>query len=352
MSHPEGAPSITTFRGRLRALLEAERREGRHSDVVVLAVDGIPHDLALAAWRHARVSAMRSVFPTTSSTAWLSSLTGLDVGRHGIPGVVFLGPEGTTLNVFQHRGPLGVPDSGNIFSDAEEAGYHPMAVLGDWEPFDCTWRDVLLRSAHRVRGHRFYTEPAHAHAEPSERARSVLDALSRCLETPSERPRLVWCFIDADQHIHHWGYDEPLVRFLECLDDLALQLTARGVRVLAHSDHGLTPTRHLPELERHLDHLQAEHDGVLGGAGRTRWFHVPPAREDRLVSALERALPASVRICPADAVFEPGSLALGRVGRVVLIAEGDEFLTFSGHRFEHGSTTQVELAVPFARWLE
>ncbi|MCP3102429.1 alkaline phosphatase family protein [Myxococcus sp. K15C18031901] len=350
MSLPDSAPSITTFRGRLRELLAREGLEGPRRDVVILAVDGIPFELALTSWRGARITPMRSVFPTTSSTAWLSSLTGLDVGSHGIPGVVFQGPGGGTLNVFQHQGPLHIPETGNIFSDANALGYRALAVMGDWEPFDCTWRDALLRHAHPVRGHRFYTAPSRA--APTELGQAVLRAVSDCLDTPSDGPRLVWCFIDADQHIHHAGYDEPLVRFLECLDDVARQLTARGALVLAHSDHGLTLTHHRPELERLMEQLQAEHDCVLGGAGRTRWFHVHPAREDRLVGALERALPSTVRVVPADTVFDAGSLALERVGRVVLIADGDEFMTFLGHRFEHGSTTQVELSVPLARWLE
>ena len=69
--------SITTFRDRVRALLQSERARGAPRHIVILAIDGIPYELVASEWPNARMDELHSVFPVTSSmTAWLSSLTG------------------------------------------------------------------------------------------------------------------------------------------------------------------------------------------------------------------------------------------------------------------------------------
>jgi hypothetical protein len=97
--------------------------------------------------------------------------------------------------------------------------------------------------------------------------------------------------------------------------------------------------------------LPAERGYATGGAGRTRWIYSDARGEDGLVAALQRALPSTIRIASADEVFAAGSLARTRVGNVVLIAEGEEFMTFDGQRFEHGSSTDMEIDIPFAEWV-
>src|SRR5207245_312786 len=92
---------IASFREHVRALLANDRR-----DVIVLAVDGIPYELARTVWRRAHITRARSVFPTTSSTAWLTSLTGESVDAHGIPGVVFE-VDGALVDVYSYTGSLG-----------------------------------------------------------------------------------------------------------------------------------------------------------------------------------------------------------------------------------------------------
>lgn len=340
------APSITAFRGELRAILEREMTDGRR-DVVVLAVDGVGHDLAAAAWRGARTTRMRSVFPTTSSTGWLSSLTGADVDAHGVPGVVFKA-DGEIVDVFSYTGALG-PDLGNVFGDANALGYAPLSILGDLEDYPCSWRAALVRHSRDVGdGQRFYAaEPARDAAAIAGELRAAID---RCLagRSRAERPTLLWCFVDLDRHIHRHGYDDHVIELLEHVDRLATDLAAQGALVVAHSDHGLTPTTHDPELARLLDRAAGRHQ--VGGAGRVRWIYAPPAAEEELIAALERDLPATVRLCASDDIFRPGSLAHQRTGAVVLIAEGDDFVTSPGYRFDHGSLTAAELDVPFARW--
>jgi len=342
--------SITGFRERVRTLLMNERLNGGASrNVVILALDGIPYDLAVASWPHAVLSKMSSVFPTTSSTAWLSSLTGVDTECHGVPGVVFKDSSGEMINVFEYKGPLLCPTTGNIFSDAAGIGYFPISVMGDWEPYDCAWREALLDHSETVRGHRFYTSATPLDAEALHQ--SLTDAIRRCLNDYSAKtPLLVWCFIDADQRIHHRGYDEEVMRFLKLVDDFAVALSSDGMIVIAHSDHGLIPTAHNREIEEFLEQLQLETGCTMGGAGRTRWLYAQAGTAAQLVTRLKQCLPSTISIFAADEVFSRGSLARVRVGDIMLMATAEDFITISGHRFDHGSCTETELNVPFAQW--
>ena len=353
-AHPAGScyPSITSFRSRIRSLLERELgaigREPR--DVVILAIDGIPHELAVAQWKHADTSRMTSVFPTTSPTCWLSSLTGANVSSHGIPGVVFRVSNGDLINVFEYAGDLDVPITGNVFSDAAAMGYEPWSVVGDLESYDCSWRASLLRDSRTLTGHRFYTD---SKLKCPEQICSVLrTVISASIRGKSYRQaRLLWCFIDADRHIHRKGYDKDIICFLNEIEKLALELKNQDILMIAHSDHGLVRTTYNSELEEYFQHLLRRYACNMGGAGRTRWMYVQPDRRNDLWSELVRDVRSAMRVCSSDEMFEKGSVAQKRVGGIILIAEREDFLILSGHRFDHGSLLDVEVHVPFSQWL-
>jgi hypothetical protein len=344
-------PSITEFRSRIRRLLENEvaATSRKPRDVVIFAIDGIPYEIAVHNWRHAETVRLRAVFPTTSSTCWLSSLTGLTVPRHGIPGVVFRVADGSLINVFEYNSNLDVPANGNIFSDAARLGYEPCSIMGDFEPYDCSWRTELLRDSRIIRGYRFYTTGSSC--PPAAICDAVRRALKACTEQQNQgRTRLIWCFIDADQHIHRKGYDDELSDFLGNIEKLALELAAGGMLPLAHSDHGLVRTAHNAALEQLIHGILRQYACSMGGAGRTRWIYAKPEVEEHLAFELRRQLKGQIRVCEADIFFEQNSIARTRVGEVLLVADGEEFMTFSDHRFDHGSLTDTELFVPLSSW--
>jgi hypothetical protein len=99
-------PCITSFRDRIRDLLRSESRKPRPRNIVLLGLDGIPYSLATRMWTSSATVKLRSVLPTTSSTGWLSSLTGLNVDAHGVPGVVFRIPDvqKELVSVFLYKG--------------------------------------------------------------------------------------------------------------------------------------------------------------------------------------------------------------------------------------------------------
>jgi Type I phosphodiesterase / nucleotide pyrophosphatase len=345
-SSSSAAPSIASFRRQVQAILASRSGPQRH--VIVLGVDGIPYELARQVWRRAHLSRARSVFPTTSATAWLTSLTGEAVDSHGIPGVVFAVPDdGPLIDVYTYQGPLGDAPPEDLFSDAARAGYTPVAILGDLEDTRCTWRDLLVHRAHRVHGHPFFARLDGA-LDPQALADRLAAAVEHALSS-HPGPCLVWCFVDADRHIHRRGYDPAMLTFLEIIDELAAEW-ARDATVIAHSDHGLVATRHDPLVADVLERVIAAERCRMGGAGRTRWLYVEPSAERRVRDELLSRLPASIRIHHADELFAPGSPARRRVGSIVLVAHGEDFLAADGVRFEHGSMTEAEFDVPVAEW--
>ncbi|MGW1075960.1 alkaline phosphatase family protein [Streptomyces sp. NPDC002537] len=325
---------------------------GRH--VVVLALDGVNLDVARACWPSADLRSMRAVAPTTSSACWLSSLTGLTVADHAVPGVVFSAPSGGPglVTFLDYHGADLTPADGNVFSDAARHGRRPLAVLGDMEHYGSAWRDALLAHAHPVSGHSFYTEDgAYRRRPPAEVAARVRTAVEETLARHGTRPPcLLWCYVEIDQHVHRHGYDAHTVEVLTALGEFAGSLAARGIVTVAHADHGLVPTVHDPALADLLDRMGQRHGFTMGGAGRMRWLYPDRDGGAELSARLREVLPGDVRVLPADRVFRPGSAARARVGDVLLVAEGEKFLTDPAYRYDHGSFAPEETDTPFAVW--
>lgn len=350
------APSITDFRSQIRAVLEREANAAHSRHIVILGIDGIPYDLALRSWSHAKTAKMRSVFPSTSSTAWLSSLSGMSVDAHGVPGVIFKVEDDSEdlINIFEYKGQIFNSEIENIFSDAVRWGYAPLSILGDLEDYDCSWRDLLLRHSQKVEGHKFYTVKSDGNAtlDPLILCRNIRNAIMQSLELHEQKsPCLLWCFIDTDLYIHHHGYDDHVMRFLELIDQIAVELAQKDAIIIAHSDHGLTPTCHDSEIEQFIGRLKLEHHCSVGGAGRTRWIYPKPGTDQTLMDELARHLPTSIRIGYVDDLFLKGSLSQSRVGKIMLIAQGEAFLTSCGYSFDHGSLTDREMYVPLSEWI-
>lgn len=348
--HGAAPLSVTDFRAELARLMA----EHPTRQVVVLALDGVNLAAAQTCWPSAETRLMSAVAPTTSSACWLSALTGLDVADHAVPGVVFSDPSGTggLVNFLDHHGPGLTSATENVFLDAARLGRSPLAVLGDLEHYASSWRDALLAHARPVTGHRFYTERGAYRRRPAtEVAERIRTAVERTLAGPAAgRPCLLWCYVEVDQHVHRYGYDEHTMEVLTALADFATDLTTRDVLVVAHADHGLVPTVHDPGLAALLDELGRRHGFTMGGAGRTRWLYPRRHTGAELAALVGEELPADVRILSADDVFRPGSPGRARVGDVLLVAEGEAFLTDPEYRYDHGSFAPEETDTPFSVW--
>lgn len=161
-------------------------------------------------------------------------------------------------------------------------------------------------------------------------------------------PPFVFLIIDVDLRMHRFGPDAWVAEFLDRFDALLRDLSQTAIG-FAFGDHGLVPTRHDPHLNATIKDFCVRHGLAIAGAGRMRWFYGDGEADPAAARDLARLVPSDVRVCTRDELFEDGPF-LHRVGDLVMIAGGAEFLTDPTYRFDHGSFADVECAVPFARW--
>ncbi|MFI8415982.1 alkaline phosphatase family protein [Serratia sp. NPDC078593] len=335
--------SLCQFRSRMRARMQ--QRQGHHQ--IIFAVDGIPYTLAKRLWHHAHMECWRSVFPSTSSTCWLSSLTGMRVEEHGVPGVVFRPDpaQPVVINVCDYQGEAITIPTENLFSDAIQCGYFPQAVAGDLLPIRGAWTRALLAGAAYIDNSRFYTQ--HFSVPPAQRLIQLEDAIAQA-QTRADNLSLVWCFIDIDHYIHQHGYDSQVEQFLSGLESLAQRLCQQGCDVIAYADHGLVPTRHDEGIAKTVREIGQAYGAQMGGAGRTRWFYVADDKQMSLCQRLTAALGAGVDVLPRQALFPQGGME--RMGNVLLIAREERFIAPESYCYEHGSLLPQEMTVPYAVW--
>jgi hypothetical protein len=353
--HPQPA-SIVEVRSRIAGCLQAQGIGRKRAPVIVFAVDGVTCDVGRRAWQQARVDSLASIFPTTSSSAWLSSLTGMRVADHGIPGVVFKWPDrdGALINVFSHSRYEGTRCGSNLFSDAADAGYLPIAC-GDFDEHSAFWRDITLAHASILSGQQYFGHGP-GHYEPQS-ARAVIRrievSVGRALAMAADvgRPCLLWCFIEVDRHVHELGYDAHVDETLVLIDALAARLAGAGMTVVAYSDHGLTRTSLDEDLTNLIRRLEHRFGLEVGGAGRTRWLHLKSSQDRApLWEQLSRHVSSDVTLGWSRDYFPEDSLAERRVGDIVLVARGERFLCTDHAPFDHGSLLSCEVDVPFAVW--
>jgi hypothetical protein len=211
----------------------------------------------------------------------------------------------------------------------------------------------LLGHAHPIFGYRFWTQSGPEYVPPNSRLliSSLREAILNGIPPhSSSAPTLLWCFLDTDRHVHYYGYDDLVHEFLTLVEQLAIDLARKGAIVIAHSDHGLTPTTHSSAMADALANLAEARGYVMGGAGRMRWLYGNSGSEAERINELKRCLPASVRVSAADELFAKDSLSRRRVGNIVLTAGDEEFITSPKYKFDHGSDTEAELYVPFSVW--
>ncbi|MGU3414663.1 alkaline phosphatase family protein [Enterobacteriaceae bacterium C34A] len=320
-------------------------RLSRNTHQIVFALDGIPGKLVETLWQTPVIERWYAVFPTTSTTGWLSSLTGLGVKEHGIPGVVFRYNDqpDSLINICQYQGEELTIPTDNIFHDARRCGYLPQAVIGDLLPIEGAWTRALLHGAEIIDRSAFFT------LLPPQPVRTLLDTLEAAIESALERaaiPTLVWIFIDVDHYIHTQGYDTHVIAFLQGIDELASALTQQGCDVIAHSDHGLVPVNHDEQIAYQIGLLCEQFGATMGGAGLTRWFYVPPNRIAEFQRSLTDRLGEFAEVIPAAELDDMHA----RVGDLLLIARGERFIAPPDYRYEHGSRQPDELDVFYAVW--
>lgn len=330
----------------------------------VLAVDGLSYGVAEAALAHARTRPLRSTFPSTSTTAWLTAVTGADPSQHGALGMVYRAPDAdcvTHLITGQTHafGPCPPPRNPllhggvTLFDRVAAAGATAFVVGAELERLTGEWAAALLHGA-RV-AHSPATELDPDCIAVAERTVREVEAV---LAQPHDVPPLVWAYVNLDDHIHISGYDDRLHASLRLLDTAASRWADAGWSVLAHADHGQVPVQPKPELLDAWDRLDSPAHCRMpsGGAGRVRWMYPQPGHEQELAAALSDALGDHALVLSPDDLAERGLLAATpvvreRIGAVVALATSAAFpVPDPTVAWEHGSLTDDEMLVPLAAW--
>lgn len=330
----------------------------------VLAIDGLSYGVAQSGFAHAQTLPLRSTFPSTSTTAWLTAVTGVEPGRHGALGTVYRAPGAdcvTHLITGDTYGFGSYPPPGNallhggptVFDRAVEAGASAFVVGAELERLTGEWVGALLHGARIVPSPdtRLTTDPV-AVAERTVREVEAVLAGSR------DTPCLLWAYVNLDDHIHQAGYDSRLHESLTLLDTAASRWADAGWSVLAHADHGqvpVTPRADLTDAWTRLD-SPAHCRMPSGGAGRVRWMYPLPGREQDLAAALVDALGDHALVLTPDDLHDRGLLPAtpvvrDRIGAVVALATSTSFpVPDPTLAWEHGSLSDDEMLVPLAAW--
>ncbi|MFJ6392233.1 alkaline phosphatase family protein [Streptomyces sp. NPDC091972] len=330
----------------------------------VLALDGLSYGVAEAALAHARTRPLRSTFPSTSTTAWLTAVTGAAPSRHGALGMVYRAPgtdcvthlvSGDTY-AFGPCPPSGKPllhGGTTLFDRVVEAGGDAFVIGAELERLTGEWAAALLHGAQVV--------PSPATVLDSDSVAVVertVREVEAVLRRTSEVPFLVWAYVNLDDHIHMHGYDDRLHASLRLLDSAASRWADAGWSVLAHADHGqvpVAPRAGLLDAWARLD-SPAHCRMPSGGAGRVRWMYPLPGHERKLAAELGDALGDHALVLTPDDLDERGLLdatpaVRERIGAVVALATSAAFpVPDPTVAWEHGSLSDDEMLVPLAAW--
>ena len=347
-------------------------RDGAARGLVVLALDGLSYGVAEQTLVHARIRPLQSTFPSTSTTAWLTAVTGLEAGEHGAVGMVYRAPgadavthlvsgssyrfgdgvdRGAERGADREAGRL-VLGGPTLFERCAESEQNRAVVVGaELEGLSGEWAEALLRGADVVP-----SAPGPLTDDPVEVARRAIRDVST--QFTVEPPPLVWAYVNLDDHIHHSGYDERLREAVRLLDLAACRWAEAGWSVLAHADHGQTPVTPRAELIDAWARLDSPAHCVLpaGGAGRVRWMYPRPGHRRRLAEELQQALAGHAVVLSPEELDARGLLAatpavLDRIGSVVAVATSSGFpVPDPGLAWEHGARSEDELLVPLAAW--
>lgn len=358
MTPPATVPSHPSL-GDVPQLL-VDELAAAHRGVLVLALDGVGHGPAAEVWHPAELTGLTSTFPSTSSTAWLTALTGAGPGEHGVAGMVYRVGGGLVYAV------TGAPLAGTlgeepllethrtVFERAAEAGVRCLALGRELTHLPGPWAPAVLRGCELAPCPPAAALAAQA-ADPEALVAAVAAGVDQALPADG-RPTLLWVYVNLDDHIHRHGYDRSLLAALERIERDAERWARHGWTVISHADHGQVPCAADPELVRAWAAIDVPADCALpsGGAGRVRWLHPRPGRRDALHARLADALGDAAVVLTAAELTDRGlvsGLQRRRIGDVVAIAADERFpVPDPAYRFEHGGLHPDELVIPFAVW--
>jgi hypothetical protein len=361
---PHGNQAITRLPLLLSGCWDADGEPctGGRLGLIVLALDGVGFEVADQLWTPDVMIPLSTTFPSTSSSAWLSAVTGKRVDEHLVPGVRYRLPGISGLIDCFDDGPWGsTPQAGRpviqtVFDRLAARGISSLVIPGEVSTWGAAWLEALCHGAH--------IRPSEAdwailRQDPLRLTRVLLRELHRALSAADSSRWLFWCWIDLDDAIHLRGYADDVLGALTEIEEAAIRWRELGHTVIAVSDHGLVPTFCTSGLADAWARATAPALCRLppGGAGRVRWCYPRRRRGPEVSSRLAGALGETALVVEREELADLGLLRLNRelrarLGEIVAISAGVQFpVPDPRNRFEHGGVTPAEMIVPLAVWL-
>jgi len=296
-----------------------------------------------------------SVFPTTTTAALTSILTGAAPGEHGLVGYRVRDPEsGDLVNQLSGWNSSGIDPTAwqphpTVFEQAVAAG-HPTFALGVAAYANSGFTRATLRGGQFVG------------------VRSAADRVEAAYDLATRHPEaLVYCYLpEADKAGHRHGVASgEWIAALEDIDSALSIPVPSGVGVLVTADHGMIDV----PAHRHvlIDHGDLRLDGVRHIAGEPRMLHVylePDADPHAALTRWrERSQTEGDVLSRAEAIGRGlfGSTvthdAAARIGDLLVIARGNRAFYDAtaadqkarGMVGQHGALTPEEQQVPYLR---
>jgi len=381
------APSIGTwlgspgFGGTPLAGAYLHELQAGYQNVVVILVDGLGLEffqrfMDAEPWKswlpEARLAALSSIVPSTTTSALTSLWTGVPPALHGIMGYeMWLKEYGIIANMILQSPASFNGDIGSL----QRAGFAPAAFL----PVP-TLGSFLVERGVEV----FAFQPASI--ARSGLSTMLLDgaqnvgyrnlsdlwvSLEEVLERQHNNPVYAYVYWgDVDELSHRFGpLDERVMLEFETFSRTLQRFISRKLKhgkgdtlwVLL-ADHGqiATPVNPRYELRSHPELLD-ELVMVPCGENRLPYFYMRPGREPHVLDTLERVWPGEfLSMASAEALacglFGPGkaySKVADRLGDRILFPQGDAYLWWADKinpmRGRHGGLSPQEMLVPL--WL-
>jgi hypothetical protein len=361
------APDRTQWIGALPNIVEAIVGDGwgpikaaEGQPVIILAVDGLAFEVAAKCWSADVLIPLTSVFPSTSTSGWLSSLTGASVDLHRLTGVVYRLPNDILYNAISDEPLDGASRVESPFAAVPnlfmrmQGRRRCISLPGDLKLYPSRWRDALLAGSDVIwPSTNRQDRPLNARAAVAECAHGISGVLSAI-----RGASILWAFLNLDDYIHAHGYDASIYSALGDLNRQIDDWVGRGAIVVAISDHGMTPASATPARVKQWDEIDDLYGNLKsGGAGRVRWLYPKAGQSEAMAAALRAAFGDVALICTSEELAKLGllgfdhPLVLDQIGEIVAIATAAEFPSAGvSCRFEHGALTEREMFVPLAIW--
>jgi len=349
----------------LRLLPPATLR--RHSDVLLLVVDGLGHRYLsdvhpLSTLQQAVRGSMTSVFPSTTATAITALMTGVAPQQHGLTGWHMYFAEAETIAaVLPFR--VRPTEESLLRHGLSPATLFTQPAFADRLPV----RTTVISPMHIV-----HSEFNTAHSGTAQRVgygtlSEFFQRIEIALRGPGERKFVYAYYPELDSTAHEHGIGarhtaEVLKRFDEGFSRLLAALTGRDLTVIVTADHGFVDA----EASQHVtldDHpfLAATLARPLCGEQRVAYCYVHADKVHAFEDYVRNELGEQATLFDSRSLIDQGWFGLGeahprlaaRVGDYVLVMrdratikdwmEGEKRYRLLG---VHGGVTEEEMLVP------